>query len=305
MPLLVCIGLCLAVRLTAFAQAPSTAQTPETNNYSALVSALLFFPEKYPVGNWTPRDLRFQDVWFKADDGTRLHGWLCKADQERAMIFFAHGNGGNIATRVPWLTCLQTRLKVSVFTFDYRGYGRSEGAPTVDGILQDARAARKVLRDLAGSYTNVFLMGESLGGAVVVQLAAESRPRGLILQSTFTSLRDMAEVHYPLLSSIIPTNALDSSSLMPSIHCPLLQSHGTLDQVIPFANGEKLFARANEPKEFIRIDGVGHNNWMTTEYLRRLNLFITKVTPSNREPANTSVQPAAPTSAMPSRPGGT
>ena len=281
LPLLVCTGLFFAVRLTTFAQTPSTAQTSETNDYSALASALLFFPEKYPTGDWTPRNLRFRDVWFKADDGSRLHGWLCKADQERAMIFFAHGNGGNIATRVPWLTYLQTRLKVSVFTFDYRGYGRSEGAPTIDGVLQDARAARKALRELAGNDTNVFLMGESLGGAVVVQLAAESPPRGLILQSTFTSLRDMAEVHYPLLSSIVPTNALDSSSLMPSIHCPLLQSHGTIDAVIPFANGAKLFAQANEPKEFIRIDGVGHNNWMTTEYLRRLNLFITKATSPN------------------------
>ena len=260
--------------MTAYAQAPSATQS---SNYTAIASALLFFPEKYPTGNWTPSDLRYRDVWFKADDGSRLHGWLCKADHERAMIFFAHGNGGNIATRVPWLTYLQTRLKVSVFTFDYRGYGRSEGTPTIDGVIQDARAARRALRDTLGSDTNVLLMGESLGGAVVVQLAAESPPRGLILQSTFTSLKEMAEVHYPLLSSIVPDNALNSGSLMPSIHCPLLQSHGTIDQVVPFTNGVKLFALANEPKEFIRVDGVDHNNWMTTDYLRQLNLFITQV----------------------------
>ncbi len=268
-----------SAQLTGYAQTPSTAQT----NYTDLTSALLFFPEKYPAGNWTPRDLRFQDAWFKADDGTRLHGWLCKADQERGMIFFAHGNGGNIATRVPWLVYLQTHLKMSVFTFDYRGYGRSEGVPSIDGIIQDARAARRALRDASGSDTNVFLMGESLGGAVVIKLAAEWPARGLILQSTFTSLRDMADAHYPLLSSIVPTNTLNSGSLMSSIHCPLLQSHGTSDRVIPFADGEKLFALANEPKEFIRLDGVGHNNWMTTEYLRRLNLFITKVTSTNKE----------------------
>ena len=300
MPLLLCTGFFLALRLTAFAQAPSTVQTPATNDYSAIVSALLFFPEKYPTGDWRPRNLRFQDVLFRADDGTRLHGWLCKADQPRAMIFFAHGNGGNIATRVPWLTYLQTRLKVSVFTFDYRGYGRSEGVPTVDGVLQDARAARKALRDLSGSDTNVLLMGESLGGAVVVQLAAESSPRGLILQSTFTSLRDMAELHYPLLSSLVPTNTLNSISLMSSIHCPLLQSHGAIDTVILFANGEKLFTQANEPKEFVRINGVGHNNWMTIEYLRRLNLFITKVT-TNGESTNVSVRPTAPAVATPAR----
>lgn len=285
--LLVCAGLCIGPRLTAYAQTVSATQASESGNYKALASELLFFPEKYPTGNWTPRDLRFQDVWFKADDRSRLHGWFCKADRERAVIFYAHGNGGNIATRVPWLTYLQTRLKVSVFTFDYRGYGRSEGVPTIDGVIPDVRAARRALRDLLVNDTNVFLMGESLGGAIVVRLAAESQPRGLILQSTFTSLRDMAEVHYPLLSSIVPKAVLDSGSLMPSIHCPLLQSHGTLDDVVPFANGTNLFALANEPKEFVRLNGVGHNNWMTSEYLRRLNLFITKVTATNRETTNT------------------
>jgi len=276
------MGLCTVTRLKGYAQTSSPAPKSGPENYDSLVSQLLFFPDKYPTGNWTPHDLHFQDVWFKADDGSRLHGWLCKANPERAMIFFAHGNGGNIATRVPWLTYLQTRLKVSVFTFDYRGYGRSEGTPTVDGVIQDARAAWQTLRDISGNDTNVFLMGESLGGAVVVQLAAATPPRGLILQSTFTSLRDMASVHYPLLSAIVPTNTLNSSSQMPSIHCPLLQSHGTIDQVIPFADGTNLFALANEPKEFIRLDQVGHNNWMTSEYLRRLDLFITKVTSTNR-----------------------
>lgn len=279
---LACTGLFFAARLTGYGQTPPTTQTPEATNYHALVSALLFFPEKYPAGNWTPHDLKFRDVWFKADDGSQLHGWLCKADRERAMIFFAHGNGGNIATRVPWLTYLQSKLNVSVFIFDYRGYGRSEGVPTVDGTLQDGRAARRALRAISGNDTNVVLMGESLGGAVVVQLAAESPARGLILQSTFTSLRDIADLHYPLLSSIVPTNALNSGSLMPSIHCPLFQSHGTMDEVIPFTNGKKLFTLANEPKEFVQLEGVGHNNWMSTEYLHRLNLFITKVASTNR-----------------------
>lgn len=274
--------LVLAARLNGHGQAPSKAQTPGATNYQALVSELLFFPEKYPAGNWTPHDLKFRDVWFKADDGSQLHGWLCKAERERAMIFFAHGNGGNIATRVPWLAYLQSRLHVSVFTFDYCGYGRSEGTPTVDGVVQDGRAALRALRAVSGSDTNVVLMGESLGGAVVVQLAAESPVRGLILQSTFTSLRDIADTHYPLLSSIVPTNALNSGSLMAAIHCPLFQSHGTADAVIPFDNGQKLFALANEPKEFVRIDGAGHNNWMTTEYLRRLDLFITKTATTNR-----------------------
>src|SRR5262249_25444004 len=143
------------IQLNGHAQ--TTSQTPDPAQYAAIASQLLFFPSKYPTGDWKPRDLRFQDVWFKSEDGSRLHGWFCKADKSRATIFFAHGNAGNIATRVPMLTFLQTNLNVSVFIFDYRGYGRSGGVSSVDGVVQDAWAARRELRDLTGADTNVFL----------------------------------------------------------------------------------------------------------------------------------------------------
>lgn len=92
---------------------------------------LLFFPSKHPAGNWTPNDLRFEDVWFTAEDQTRLHGWHCPCGNPRATILIAHGNAGNIASRSPWLIYVQSKAQVSTFMFDYRGYGRSEGIPTV------------------------------------------------------------------------------------------------------------------------------------------------------------------------------
>ncbi len=162
---------------------------------------LLFVPSKFPSGDWNPKDLEFQDVFFAAEDGTKLHGWYCPADNPRAVLLLSHGNAGHVASRAPWLRYLQTRVKVSVFMFDYRGYGRSEGTPTIEGVLQDATAARAKLCELADvKDSEMLLMGESLGGALVVQLAAESPPQGLILQSTFSSLRDVANVHYPKLS---------------------------------------------------------------------------------------------------------
>ena len=90
---------------------------------------LLFFPAKYPAGNWAPRDLRFQDVWFTSEDKTRLHGWYCPCERPRATILIAHGNAGHIASRAAGLKFLQSTMRVSVFIFDYRGYGRSEGVP--------------------------------------------------------------------------------------------------------------------------------------------------------------------------------
>lgn len=240
---------------------------------------LLFFPSKHPAGNWAPKELRFEDVWFTAQDHTRLHGWYCPSDAPRATILIAHGNAGSIASRAPLLRYLQSRAQVSTFMFDYRGYGRSEGAPTVEGALQDARAARAKLRELAKTKdSEMLLMGESLGGAVVVELAAESAPRGLILQSTFSSLKDVADVHYPKLSWLVPPAKLDSAARIARYRGPLFQSHGDADRTIPFASGEKLFRSANEPKAFLRIQGADHNNWLTREYVRRLDEFIKSVT---------------------------
>ena len=156
---------------------------------------LLFFPSKFPSGDWNPKDLQFQDVYFAAEDETKLHGWYCPVTNPRAVILLAHGNAGHVASRARWLRYLQTRTKVSVFIFDYRGYGRSEGTPTVERAIKDATAARAKLCELAAiKDSEMLLMGESLGGAIVVQLAANSSPRGLILQSTFSSLRDLADV---------------------------------------------------------------------------------------------------------------
>ena len=167
----------------------------------SLDELLLFFPAKHPAGNWEPRGLTFQDVAFESKDKTKLHGWYCPCEKPRAVVLLAHGNAGNVATRAAWLSYLQTKLRVSTFLFDYRGYGKSDGVPTAEGVLDDARAAMTKLCELTQlKDSNIVVMGESLGGAIAVQLAAERAPRGLILQSTFSSLRDVADVHYPQLS---------------------------------------------------------------------------------------------------------
>jgi fermentation-respiration switch protein FrsA (DUF1100 family) len=243
----------------------------------------LFFPTKYPEGDWSPRDLQFEDVWFTAADGTRLHGWYCPCEHARATILMAHGNAGHVALRASWLRYLQSEMRVATFMFDYRGYGRSEGVPTVEGVLQDAWAARAKLCELANvTDADMLLMGESLGGAVAVQLAAESPPRGLVLQSTFSSLKEAAAVHYPRLAWLVPAGKLDSAKQIVRYRGPLLQSHGTGDQTIPFSVGAKLFQVANDPKTLVKIPGAGHNDWLTEEYLRQLDAFIRRCSAPNR-----------------------
>lgn len=166
----------LALACSSYSAAqPATAQPATVGEDSApektqsVDELLLFFPVKYPSGNWQPPDLDFQDVNFTTEDHTKLHGWYCPSENPRAVLLVAHGNAGHIASRANWLRYLQKKAKCSVFMFDYRGYGRSEGVPTVEGVLQDAQAARGKLCELAAiNDAQLVLMGESLGGAVVV-----------------------------------------------------------------------------------------------------------------------------------------
>lgn len=236
---------------------------------------LLFHPAKATEGDWQPSGLRFEEARFEAADGTRLHGWYCPAEGARAVLLYAHGNGGNVSRLAPLLASLQGDLKVTTLAFDYRGYGRSEGTPTADGILQDARAARTFLARRAGvDPSAIVLMGRSLGGAVVVQLAAEDRPRGLILESTFSSLREVADFHFPRLAPLVPPGKLDSTARIADYAGPLLQTHGDADRTIPFASGKKLHAAAPGPKRFIRIAGGDHNDPQSAEAVRALRQFL-------------------------------
>lgn len=289
------IFLLLCTHGQCFAQDVSTSEESPRAISPTVDDLLLFYPAKFPTGDWSPDNLRYQDVYFHAEDGTELHGWYCPGDSPRATLLIAHGNAGHVAARAAWLAYLQSTARVNAFMFDYRGYGRSKGTPTVDGALSDAKAARAKLRELAGiENSEMILMGESLGGAIVVQLAADSPPRGLVLQSTFSSLRDVADVHYPALSWLVPRGKLNSKASITAYEGPLLQSHGTADRVVPMTTGLDLFRAANEPKCFVSIDDRGHNGWLTMEYLRKLDEFIDGVERRSIMPPNANDVPGVP-----------
>jgi fermentation-respiration switch protein FrsA (DUF1100 family) len=237
---------------------------------------LAFFPMKFPAGDWRPAEARFRDCWFQASDGIRLHGWYLPHEHPTAIILIMHGNGGNVTSCGPVAQLLHDKYSASVMIFDYRGYGRSEGTPTVEGVLRDARAARIYLAKVENtSEGQIVLLGESLGGAVAVDLAAKDGARGLILDSTFSSLREVAAVHYPkVLSEAIVADRFNSLAKIKQYHGPVLQSHGDRDQTVPIELARKLFAAANEPKRFVLVPGGGHLSSNTEEYYRALAEFI-------------------------------
>ena len=236
---------------------------------------MVFAPSRYPTGDWQPVGLAFEDAWFTAKDGTRLHGWYVPHPQSRAVVLFCHGNGGNVALWADVLRILHDRMGVTAMGFDYRGYGRSEGTPSEAGVLADARAARTWLAQRASIGENqIVLMGRSLGGAVAVDLAADGAP-GLVLESTFTSMPDVGHATMPWfpVRTLMQTQ-FNSLAKICKYHGPLLQSHGTADRLIPFAMGRQLFEAANEPKQFIVIPGGDHNDPQTDAYYAALFAFL-------------------------------
>ncbi len=240
---------------------------------------LIYFPLRYPAGEWQPAGLNFEDANFEAADGVKLHGWFVPCQGAKAVVLLAHGNAGNVTNRAELLRELHA-AKVATLVFDYRGYGRSDDRqPNEAGILQDARAARSWLAERTGlPEKHLVMMGESLGGGVAVDLAAKDGARGLVLINTFSSLPDVASQHYPFLPArLLMRNRLDSASKIGSFHGPLLQTHGDDDHTVPFWSGEKLFAAANEPKQFVRVAGGDHNDGVDGEFFAALSKFLNQL----------------------------
>jgi pimeloyl-ACP methyl ester carboxylesterase len=227
-----------------------------------LLNALLFFPARAlhatPAGD-------YEELAIDTEDGERLHGWWVRSGApDAAHVLLCHGNGGNVSDRVPHIAYL-TAAGFDVLAFDYRGYGRSTGRPSEAGTYRDARAARRALLARAGSDRMLYL-GESLGAAVALELAHHHPPAGLILQSPFTSIRDMARVHYPLVPRALVPDAYPSLRLIRELTMPLLVLHGERDDIVPLLHGEELHEAATCPKRLVRFPDAGHNDLVGPEW---------------------------------------
>ncbi|BBO34528.1 alpha/beta hydrolase [Lacipirellula parvula] len=249
--------------------------TIKDSGVSVLEDRIVYQPSD-DAESWNPQGLVKEDLTFESADGVKLHAWYCPVANPRAVVLYAHGNDGNLATRAPFYRLLTERLGVSVLAFDYRGYGKSEGEPSNEGLLADARAARRLLSQKAGvPEDQIILYGQALGGGVMVDLAANDGAHGLILESTFTSLSAVANHKYPLTGGLL-SDKLDSAALIGGYEGPTLIVHGENDRVIPVKQAKQLYAAANEPKWLLTIPDAGHNWKPTFQYVSALDEFFNR-----------------------------
>jgi uncharacterized protein len=202
-------------------------------------------------------------------------------------VLLCQGNAGNVGDRILHAALLSA-AGFDVLLFDYRGYGRSSGRPGEQGTYRDARAARSALHEQPGvDASRVLYLGESLGGAVALALALEFPPAGLVLQSTFTSVRDLARVHYPFLPARMVPDAYPSLARIPRLRAPLLVVHGERDEIVPLSLGAALFKAAPAPKRIHVVPRVGHNDLvsaMGASYSQLIAEWVTDSAYRSRSP---------------------
>ncbi|MBU1853623.1 MAG: alpha/beta hydrolase [Candidatus Omnitrophica bacterium] len=216
--------------------------------------------------------LHYDDIYVDTDDGIRLNAWFIPREDAKFTLLFCHGNAGNISHRIEKALILN-KLGLNIFMFDYRGYGRSTGRPSEPGFYKDAQTAYNFLvSEKKISPHNIILYGESLGGAVAIDLAGKKDVKALITECTFSSVKDVSRAVYPILPTFFIFSKFDSISKIKDINIPKLIIHSQNDEIIPFSQSVKLFKISPEPKRHLVLKG-SHN----TCFLDAKDLYVSGI----------------------------
>jgi len=247
---------------------------------------LLYHPTSEIVMTPYEAGMEYEEIDFRTADGFWLNGWYVPSSKEDSMaVLFFHGNAGNISYRLESIRIFH-RLGLDVFIFDYRGYGKSRGKPSEEGLYWDGRAALEVLLDRGYHMSKIVFFGRSLGGAVAAKLAAEQTPAALILESTFTSLADIGKRYFPFLPvRYLVRDAFATIKHLESVNCPVLVVHSRDDEIIPYGHGRALYEAAREPKAFLELKGDHNGGFILTgeDYTQGLKNFLLSIRAEEEE----------------------
>ena len=225
--------------------------------------------------------LDYENLNLITADNERLHAWYIPAqiDETKTVAFF-HGNAGNISHRLETIKIFH-QLGLNIFIFDYRGFGQSTGKPSEKGTYIDADTVWQYLIDKKNLRPDqIIIAGRSIGGGVAAELARNVQPALLVLESTFTSMTEVSAKHYPFMpTSLIVKHEYETLYKLKEIHCPIVIAHSKNDEVIPYEHSQRNYAAANEPKNFIELQG-GHGNgflFSLNSYVRGLQQAINEI----------------------------
>ena len=250
--------------------------------WSRIVDSVVFQPSRGVDLNPLDFAPNAEEVFLTTEDHVRIHAfWLPAPGSDRAVLFL-HGNAGNASHRLPNAAAL-VHLGAHVLLLDYRGYGRSEGRPTETGVYADARAGLSHLTEARGVESHrVVLFGRSLGSAVAVELARERAVAGVVLESAFTSIGDVASRLLGRMAGWLVRGRFNSAAKIADLSCPLLFIHGNRDEVVDYTLGRRLYQLAPSPKAFEVLPGAGHNDTVEVggrAYFQRIGRFLNEVAP--------------------------
>jgi len=232
---------------------------------------MFFYPDRVEYTRPAQFGLKHEDVSITSADGSRLHGWWLPAPAgARGTVLHLHGNAANVSNHLPLVAWLPP-AGFHVLMLDYRGFGRSEGKPSLEGLVDDALAALRYLRTRPDvDAQKLIVIGQSIGGATALRMLSVDRAgvKLAVIDSAFASYRGIARdaalqsivlaPFLPLALPLLPPAERDPVTALAGIDVPLLFLHGTSDSVIPYKHSEQLFAAAHEPKRMMRIEGAQH-----------------------------------------------
>ena len=240
---------------------------------------MVYVPFSELSGDPAQKGLAYQELFLESSYGNKIHAWYIPAQEERGVVLFCHGNAGNISHRLQTIEMLNS-LNMSVFIFDYQGYGKSSGRPGEKETYQDALAAWQYLVNSRRiPPEKIFVFGRSLGGAIAADVAVGRNPAGVILESTFTSVIELAtELFTYMPVRLLVRFEYDTISKLDQITSPVLIIHSSDDEIIPYAHGRKLYQSASEPRYFAEIRGGHNTGFMQSQdkYLKELDNFFSK-----------------------------
>ena len=228
----------------------------------AFQRSLIYLPDDGPVGAATEQVPGARDVTLTTGDGLQLGAWyLPAAAPDAPAVLVANGNGGHRGMRAPVARALG-EAGLAVLLFDYRGYGGNPGSPSEDGLALDVRAAREfLLREAKVPLERLLYFGESLGAAVVTELATEHPPAGLVLRSPFVDLASVGAEHYPFLPvRLLLRDRYPVAEQIGRIRVPTTVVYGSGDSIVPPGQSRAVADAAGRLHRLVEVPGADHND---------------------------------------------